>query len=152
VAPSLRNSQFVPKSSILTPHDGELERLLGKWKTDVERLELAKNFSKKHEVIMVLKGAHTVTVSGDNLFFNDSGNSGMATAGSGDVLSGVIAAFLAQKYEPLMAAVFSIYIHGAAGDLAAQTYAHEGLRAGVISNFIGPAILQLFRKDLTNAS
>jgi NAD(P)H-hydrate epimerase len=144
--------KFVPKSSILTPHDGELERLLGTWKTDMERLELAKKFSKKHEVIMVLKGAHTITVSGDNLYINDSGNSGMATAGSGDVLTGVIAAFIAQKYEPLMAAVFSVYIHGAAGDLAAQTYAHEGLRAGIISNFIGPAILQLFRKEEANGS
>ncbi len=137
----------VPKNSVLTPHDGELERLLGKWSNDMERLERAIKFSKKHEVILVLKGAHTITVSGENMYINDSGNSGMATAGSGDVLAGMIAALIAQKYDPLMAAVFGVYIHGAAGDLAAQTYAHEGLRAGIISSFVGPAILKLFRED-----
>ncbi|BAO56679.1 bifunctional ADP-dependent NAD(P)H-hydrate dehydratase/NAD(P)H-hydrate epimerase [Nonlabens marinus] len=137
----------VPESSVLTPHDGELERLLGKWSSGMERLELAKTFSSKHNLILVLKGAHTITVSGTNMYINDSGNAGMATAGSGDVLSGVISSLISQKYEPLMAAVFGVYIHGAAGDLAAQTYAHEGLKAGIISNFVGPAILQLFRND-----
>jgi len=137
----------IPKSSILTPHDGELERLLGPWSTGMERLELAQDFSSKHELILVLKGAHTITISGKNMYINNSGNPGMATAGSGDVLSGVIAALIAQKYDSLMAAVFGVFIHGAAGDVAAQTYAHEGLRAGVISSFIGPAILQLFRQE-----
>ncbi|WP_194850565.1 NAD(P)H-hydrate dehydratase [Nonlabens antarcticus] len=144
--------EFVPASSILTPHDGELKRLLGSWKNDIDRLKKASKFSKKHDVILVLKGSHTITVLGDHLYINDSGNPGMATAGSGDVLTGIIAAFIAQKYEPLMAAVFGVYIHGAAGDVASITYAHEGLRAGIISNFIGPAILQLFRREEPVAS
>jgi NAD(P)H-hydrate epimerase len=137
----------VPKGSILTPHDGELKGLIGEWQNGINRLELAKEFSKKHQVILVLKGAYTITVSANEMYINDSGNAGMATAGSGDVLSGIIASFMAQGYEPLMAAVFGVYIHGASGDLAVQTYAHEGLKASIISNFVGPAILQLFRQD-----
>ncbi|PRP66873.1 NAD(P)H-hydrate dehydratase [Nonlabens agnitus] len=137
----------VPAKSILTPHDGELERLLGGWDSSMERLDKAREFSMQHDVILVLKGAHSITVYKDHMYINDSGNAGMATAGSGDVLSGIISSFMAQSYDPLMAAVFGAYIHGASGDIAAQTYAHEGLRAGIISNFVGPAILQLFRQE-----
>ncbi|ARN76831.1 carbohydrate kinase [Nonlabens spongiae] len=135
----------LPKNSILTPHDGELKRLIGDWKNDYERLEKAKEFSAKHDLILVLKGAYTITVAENHLYVNDSGNPGMATAGSGDVLAGVIASFVAQGYDPLIATVFGVHMHGASGDLAAQTYAHEGLKASIISNFIGPAILNLFR-------
>lgn len=135
----------LPKNSVLTPHDGELERLVGAWDTDYDRIEKAKKFSRDNDLILVLKGAYTMTVAGDNLFINDSGNPGMATAGSGDVLAGIIASFIAQGYDVLTAVAFSVYIHGSSGDIAAQTYAHEGLKASIISNFIGPAILQLFR-------
>lgn len=137
----------LPSQSILTPHDGELERLIGSWNTSMDRLEKAKNFSKDYNLILVLKGAHSITIYKDSIYINDSGNPGMATAGSGDVLAGIISSLLAQKYEPLMAAVFGVYIHGAAGDIASQTYAHEGLRAGIISNFVGAAIINLFRKE-----
>jgi NAD(P)H-hydrate epimerase len=135
----------LPKDSILTPHDGELEQLIGAWNNSYERLEKAQEFTKKYHLILVLKGAHTQILSGSQIFINDTGNPGMSTAGSGDVLSGIVASFLAQGYDPISAAIFSVYIHGASGDLAAQTYAHEGLKASVISNFIGPTILQLFR-------
>ncbi|MEP0479422.1 MAG: ADP/ATP-dependent (S)-NAD(P)H-hydrate dehydratase, partial [Nonlabens sp.] len=135
----------IPKDSILTPHDGELKQLIGEWDNSYTRLEKAQEFSKKNNVILVLKGAHTITVAGSGQYVNSTGNPGMATAGSGDVLSGIIASFLAQGYDPLTAAAFSVYIHGASGDLASQTYAHEGLKASIISNFVGPAILQLFR-------
>ncbi|WP_124980772.1 NAD(P)H-hydrate dehydratase [Nonlabens xiamenensis] len=138
--------QHIPKKSVLTPHDGELKGLLGEWKNSYEKIELAKKFSTEHDLILVLKGAYTITVAGSSLYVNDSGNPGMATAGSGDVLSGVISALVAQGYDTLTAAVFGVYIHGASGDLAAQTYAHEGLKASLISNFIGPAILHLFRQ------
>jgi NAD(P)H-hydrate epimerase len=141
--------QKVPKNSILTPHDGELERLVGSWENNYEKIELAKKFSVTHDLILVLKGAHTITIAGKNLFINDSGNPGMATAGAGDVLAGMIAAFVAQGYDTLAATVFAIYIHGYSGDIAAQTYAHEGLKASIISNFIGPALLQLFRAEQT---
>ncbi|MGB5981615.1 MAG: NAD(P)H-hydrate dehydratase [Nonlabens sp.] len=142
----------IPKNSVLTPHDGELKRLLGDWKTDYERLEKAKDFSKKHDLILVLKGAYTIITAGSDTFINDSGNPGMATAGSGDVLAGIIGSFIAQGYDVLTAVAFAVYIHGASGDIAAQTYAHEGLKASIISNFIGPAILQLFRKQESQIS
>ncbi len=135
----------IPKDSILTPHDGELKKLIGEWDNSYTRLEKAQEFSKKNNVILVLKGAHTITVAGSGQYVNSTGNPGMATAGSGDVLSGIIASFLAQGYDPLTAAAFSVYLHGASGDLASQTYAHEGLKASIISNFIGSSILQLFR-------
>lgn len=137
----------VPKNSVLTPHEGELERLIGSWSSDYEKIEKAKAFAQKQEVILVLKGAHTITIAGSSVFINDSGNPGMATAGSGDVLTGIIASFMAQGYDTVVAAVFAVYIHGASGDLAAQTYAHEGLKASILSNFVGPSILQLFRAD-----
>lgn len=139
--------KMVPNNSILTPHDGELQRLVGDWKDDYDRLEKAKKLSTEKDVIIVLKGAHTITVSGKSLYINDTGNPGMATAGSGDVLAGTIAGLLAQHYDPLTAAVFAVFLHGAAGDIASQTYAHEGLKAGIISNFLGAAILDLFRPE-----
>ncbi|MGB3591071.1 MAG: NAD(P)H-hydrate dehydratase [Nonlabens sp.] len=140
----------VPNGSILTPHDGELVGLLGTWKNDYERLEKAKKFTIKHDLILVLKGAYTITVIGEGLYVNDSGNPGMATGGSGDVLTGMIASFMAQGYDTLTATAFAIYIHGASADLAAQTYAHEGVKASIISSFVGPAILNLFRNPKTN--
>jgi len=146
LAANIELMKSVPAQSVLTPHDGELERLIGSWNTGIQRLEKAREFSINYDIILVLKGAYTITVNKEHMYINDSGNAGMATAGSGDVLSGLISALIAQKYEPLMAAVFGAYIHGAAGDIAAQTYAHEGLRASIISNFIGPAILGLFRR------
>lgn len=139
--------EYIPENSVLTPHDGELKRLLGEWQTDYDRLEKAKDFSKKHNLILVLKGAYSFIVAGDDCFINDSGNPGMATAGSGDVLTGIIASFIAQDYDVLTAVAFAVYIHAASGNIAAQTYAHEGLKASIISNFVGPAILQLFRKQ-----
>ncbi|WP_292891687.1 NAD(P)H-hydrate dehydratase [Nonlabens sp.] len=138
----------LPKDSILTPHDGELRQLIGPWNHSYERIRNAQEFSKKHGVILVLKGAHSMIISPSGSYINDTGNPGMATAGSGDVLSGILASFLAQGYDPISAAIFSVYIHGASGDLAAQTYAYEGLKASVISNYIGPSILDLLKNPI----
>ena len=110
----------IPENSILTPHEGELKRLVGEWKNDYEKLEKAKAFSKKHTVIVVIKGAHTITVNGDQLYINTTGNPGMATAGSGDVLSGMIAGLMAQDYNPLLATIFGVYLHGTAGNITAN--------------------------------
>ncbi len=139
--------KMVTNNSILTPHDRELEQLVGKWENEYERLEKAQKLSIEKDVIIVLKGAHTIIVSGKSMYINDTGNPGMATAGSGDVLAGVIAGLLAQHYDPLTATTFGVFIHGTAGDIASQTYAHEGLKASIISNFIGAAILELFRPE-----
>jgi len=139
--------KIIPKNSILTPHLGELERLIGKWTNDYDRLRKVKEFSRKHEVIVVVKGANSMIVKEDELFINTSGNPGMATAGSGDVLSGVICGLLSQGYEPLIAAVFGVYLHGSAGNLITQEIGFEALMASDISNYLGKAYLALFEQE-----
>lgn len=110
---------FIPKGSILTPHPREFERIAGSSTSLEERLNLQTEFSKKYGVIVVLKGAHTCTTTpSGQVFFNSSGNPAMATAGSGDVLTGVILGLLAQGYSPEVAAIMGVYLHGSAADLA----------------------------------
>ena len=138
----------LPENTILTPHPGELERLIGKWKDDFDKLYKVKKFSKKHKVIVVIKGAHTITVFKDDLYINNTGNPGMATAGSGDVLSGVITSLISQQYEPLIAAVFGVYLHGKTGDILAEETSYEGLIAGDIADNIGRSYLDLFKKEI----
>ena len=131
---------FLPANSILTPHVGEFKRLVGSYDNDTERLQLQKDLSFKHGVYVVLKGAHTcITCPDGEVFFNSTGNPGMATAGSGDVLTGIIAALLAQGYTPKKAAVLGVYLHGLAGDIAAQHLSEESLIARNIIEFLGEA-------------
>lgn len=144
--------KLLPKNSILTPHPKELERLIGSWKDDFEKLEKAKEFSRQYEVVMVLKDAHTLTVFKDQIFVNDSGNPGMATAGAGDVLAGIIAGLVSQAYDPLTAAVFGVYLHGRAGDIAAAKRSFEGTIAGDISMEVGAAIKDFFENDSNSSS
>ena len=139
--------KLVPENSVLTPHPKELERLIGKWKDDFDKIAKARDFSRKHKLILVLKDAHTITVSGDNLYVNNTGNPGMATAGAGDVLAGVITGLISQKYEPLIAAVFGIYLHGKAGDIIASKLSYQGMIAVDIADNIGLAFLDLFKND-----
>jgi ADP-dependent NAD(P)H-hydrate dehydratase / NAD(P)H-hydrate epimerase len=139
--------KLLPKNSILTPHPGELERLVGKWKNDFDMLKKTKALSKSIDGIVVIKGAHTITVYHDQLYVNTTGNPGMATAGSGDVLTGIITGFLAQHYDPLTATIFGVYLHGLAGDLAAQQTGVNSLIAGDIVEFIGDGFVELFRLD-----
>lgn len=135
----------IPKNSVLTPHPKELERLIGPWKDDFDKLEKAKAFAKKYEVNLVIKGAFSITLVKDNMFINSTGNPGMATAGSGDVLAGAIAGLVSQGYNPDSAAVFGVYLHGKAGDIAAGKNGFESMLAGDISNNLGAAFLDLFQ-------
>lgn len=137
----------VPPLSILTPHPLELERLVGKWENDFDKLKKTRTFSKKHDVIVVIKGAHTITVYQEHMFVNTTGNPGMATPGSGDVLTGIITGLLAQHYQPLIAAIFGVYLHGSAGDLAVQQTGYQSLLASEIADFIGDAYIDLFRRE-----
>jgi len=132
--------KLVPKNSILTPHPKEFERLVGAWTNDFERLTLQQNFSKKNKVIVILKGANT-SISDINgcVYFNSTGNAGMATAGTGDVLTGIITSLLAQQYAPLDAAIMGVYLHGLAGDNALQQQSMESLIASDIIENIGAA-------------
>jgi ADP-dependent NAD(P)H-hydrate dehydratase / NAD(P)H-hydrate epimerase len=133
---------LVPENSILTPHTGEFKRLAGDWTNDYERFQKQISFSQKHKVYVVLKGAHTsVSCPDGKVFFNSTGNSGMATAGSGDVLTGIIASLLAQGHEPKSAAIIGVYLHGHAGDIALWDTGFEAMLASDIINCLGKAFL-----------
>ena len=121
---------FLPDNTILTPHPKEFERLFGKTNNSYERLELQRKMSVIHNIIIVLKGAHTaITFPNGTCFFNSTGNPGMATAGSGDVLTGMILSLLAQRYTPQEAALLGVYLHGKAGDEAAKEIGENSMIA-----------------------
>ncbi|NUN69235.1 MAG: NAD(P)H-hydrate dehydratase [Bacteroidetes bacterium] len=134
------------KGMIITPHHGEFSRLTGIPATMIasDPFRYASEFARKHRCTVVLKGAPTVTAGPDGrCYVNSTGNPGMSTAGSGDVLAGITASFLAQGSRPLPAARTSVYVHGAAGDRAARTIGQYGMTAGDILESI-PATLQEF--------
>lgn len=139
--------KMLPKNSVLTPHPGELKRLIGEWEDDFQKLEKVKEFSKEYNVIIVVKGAHTFIIDREFIYINDSGNPGMATAGSGDVLSGIITSFIGQGYEPVNAAVFGVYLHGLSGDITAEEIGYESLLAGDIARNMGKAVKALFERE-----
>jgi hydroxyethylthiazole kinase-like uncharacterized protein yjeF len=139
----------IPELSVLTPHLGELKKLVGDWKNDFEKLEKTTKFAKKHNVIVVVKGANTIVAVENKLYINTTGNPGMATGGSGDVLSGMIAGLLSQGYDPLVASVFGAYLHGSAGNLATQDIGFEALTASDLIENIGAAFLELFALEPT---
>ncbi|NOQ27276.1 MAG: NAD(P)H-hydrate dehydratase [Bacteroidales bacterium] len=134
----------VPQNSILTPHPKEFERIVGEMSNDYERLNAQINFSKVHQLIVVLKGAHTsITCPDGTCYFNCTGNPGMATAGSGDVLTGIILSLLGQGYEPKDAAIIGVYLHGLSGDIASVKIGQEAVIASDIIENIGAAYLKI---------
>ncbi|MEN7546672.1 NAD(P)H-hydrate dehydratase [Rapidithrix thailandica] len=134
----------VPENSILTPHPKEFERLAGETINDYDRLKLLQEFVIECNVIVVLKGAHTaIALPNGSIYFNSTGNPGMATAGSGDVLTGIILSLLAQNYTPDHAAILGVYLHGLAGDLARETEGEEALIASDIVEYLGEAFAVL---------
>jgi NAD(P)H-hydrate epimerase len=138
---------FLKPGCIFTPHPKEFERLAGKSSNDFERNLLQRNFSIKYQACVVLKGAHTaVTTPSGECFFNSTGNPGMATGGSGDVLTGIIAGILAQGYSGVEASIMGVYLHGLAGDIAAASSGYEALIAGDIINNLGTAFQSLYGK------
>jgi len=131
---------LLPAGTILTPHPGEFERLAGKTENNYDRLEKQISFSKKYSCIVILKGAHTsITTPDARVLFNSTGNPGMATAGAGDVLTGIILSLLAQGYIPENAAALGVYLHGLAGDIAAGISCQESVIASDLINNIGNA-------------
>jgi hydroxyethylthiazole kinase-like uncharacterized protein yjeF len=136
--------KLLPDGTILTPHPKELERLIGTWKNDFDKLKKVKAFSKKHQVIVVLKGANTITVLEDKLYINTTGNPGLATGGTGDVLTGIITGLLAQGYNPLIASIFGVYLHGKSADIAVEKIGYQSLIASHVIETLGAAYLDLF--------
>lgn len=136
--------KLIPQKSILTPHPLEFERLFGKRNNDFETITLVKEKSKEFNVNIILKGHFSfISDPEGKSYFNSTGNAGMATAGSGDVLTGILTGLLAQGYSPLQASVLGTYLHGSAGDIAADKYSQEALLASDIINNIGEAFKQI---------
>ena len=134
---------FIPGGSIFTPHPKEFERLVGKSDNDFERNKKQREFSIKYQAYVILKGAHTaITCPDGNCYFNSTGNPGMATGGSGDVLTGILLGLKAQGYTSIETCLLGVFIHGLAGDIAAKKLGYEALTAGEITNNLGKA----FRK------
>ncbi len=130
----------LPAESILTPHPKELQRLIGSWTDDWDKMEKTRAFAQQHQVVVLIKGANTAVVLLDGtIYFNTTGNWGMATAGSGDVLAGIITSLLAQGFSSKDAALTGVYLHGLAADLAVQTMHPKSLIASDIIDGISKA-------------
>lgn len=138
------NLKYVPKNSVLTPHPKEFERLVGAWKNDYEKLEKLKKFSTKYALIVILKGANTVIAYQDKFYFNASGNPALATAGSGDVLTGIITGYIAQGYTPFEASIMSVYVHGKVADIYIREFPSETFTASEMINILPLAIKETF--------
>ena len=134
----------LPHNSILTPHPKEFERLFGTAQDTLQRVELARTQAMRHNIILVLKDHHTAVITSEGeCWYNTTGNAGMATAGAGDVLTGMITGLLAQGYEPEYAAILGVYLHGLAGDFAAAKHSMEAMTAGDIIEHLGVAYREM---------
>jgi len=138
--------KLLPENTVLTPHPKELERLLGSWKDDFDKLKKAKAFVKKHKLVLVIKGANTIVVFQDKLYINTTGNPGLATAGSGDVLTGIITGLISQGYDAIVAAIFGVYLHGRSADIALEDFGYQSLIASHVIDYLGEAYIDLFKK------
>ena len=139
----LRTTKYAQRNTVLTPHPGEMARLLGTSvaKVQTHRKEVAEKFARNYKVSVVLKGHHSIVADYQgHIYINKTGNPGMATAGSGDVLSGMIGAFLGQGLKAFEAAKIAVYLHGMAGDLAAKEKTQISLIASDIVDRIPEAI------------
>lgn len=134
----------IPKGSIITPHPKEFSRLFGSNTNSMIQVDHARIQAMRYNINIVLKGHHTAVINTEGeCWYNMTGNAGMATAGSGDVLTGLITGLLAQGYEPHAAAMLGVYLHGVAGDLAADETSKEALIASDIVAHIGQAFKKL---------
>lgn len=137
----------LPKKTILTPHLKELERMIGKWESEEEKFEKTQALSQTLEVIIVMKGAPTYVFDGPMVYKNTTGNQALATAGSGDVLTGIITGLLAQGYKPTDATLLGVYLHGLSADLAVPETGHRAFIASTIINYLGKAFLSIEREN-----
>lgn len=135
---------LLPAHSVITPHIGEFDRLFGEHNGNEDRLRKALEMAQHYHIIIVLKGHYTATVRWDGkVFINSSGNPGMATAGSGDVLTGVITALIAQGIHPEQAATIGVYVHGKAGDMATEKWGQYGVLSSEIADYCALALKNL---------
>jgi ADP-dependent NAD(P)H-hydrate dehydratase len=135
-----------PKT-ILTPHPKELERLIGKWTSEADKFDKTVAFSKQYNLVIVMKGAPTHIIDGETVYKNTTGNASLATAGSGDVLTGIITSLVAQSYEPINAAILGVYLHGLSADIALPEMGYQSFIASDIIKYLGKAFLSLENKQ-----
>ncbi len=138
--------QKIPEHSIITPHPKEFERLFGKTDNDFAQHQLALQKAGELNIYIILKGRHSfIAAPNGKGYFNTTGNPGMATGGSGDVLTGILTGMLAQHYSSLEACLLGVYLHGLAGDIAAKEISEEALVASDLYKFLGKAFLNIAR-------
>ena len=133
----------LPKHTILTPHPKELERLMGSWEDDFDKIEKMKAFAKEHDIILIGKDANTFVVFDGAVHINSTGNAALATGGSGDVLTGIITGLLAQGYAPSDAAIFGVYLHGLTADIGVHETGIQAFTASNILEYMGKAFLKI---------
>lgn len=136
--------KLIPRDSILTPHPKEFERMFGETKNSFERTALQRQKAQELGIYLLLKGANTAIACPDGqCYFNTTGNPGMATGGSGDVLTGILTGLMAQGYSSFETCIIGVYLHGLAGDLAAQDLQQEALLASDITDHLGKAFIEI---------
>jgi NAD(P)H-hydrate epimerase len=135
----------IPKNSILTPHIKEFDTLFGKHNSSEERIEKAKYKAQEFQCIIVLKSHQTIITNGEAIFLNTNGNSGLAKGGSGDALTGIITSFVAQEYEPFLAAQLGVFLHGFAADCTLENQSPESMLISDVIDNLGKAF-----KKITN--
>lgn len=138
---------FLPEGTILTPHPKELERLIGTWQNDYEKIAKVQKMAQTYKLIIVVKGRHSMVVSAEKTVFNSTGNNALATAGSGDVLTGIITGLLAQKYSAMDATLLGVYLHGRTAELYTQVHASETFVASFILKYLSLALKELEDAD-----
>lgn len=143
LAENLSWLELLPENTILTPHPKELERLIGKWNSESEKFQKTIAFSEKYKVIMVMKGAPTYIIIKTEIYENTTGNAALATAGSGDTLTGIITGLLAQGYEPKYAAKLGVFLHGLTADITLPQTGYQSFIASDIIENLGKAFLFL---------
>lgn len=146
-----KNLKWIPKKSIITPHPKEFERLFGSTSNSFKRLELAREKAKELDIYIVLKDHHTQVVTPQgNVFYNITGNSGLAKGGSGDILTGILTSLLAQGYSQEETCILGVWLHGKAADLAAEKYSKESMLPGDVIDELGTVFEELNRKTIRN--
>lgn len=143
IADNLSWLELVPEDTILTPHPKELERLIGKWNSEAEKFQKTIAFSEKYKVIVVMKGAPTFIINRTSVYENTTGNAALATAGSGDTLTGILTSLLGQGYEPKYTSKLGVYLHGLTADIALPKTGYESFIASDIIKNLGKAFLSL---------
>lgn len=134
---------LLPRNTILTPHLKELERLIGKWESNLDKMNRVIQLSNKYNLVIVVKDSPTLVVFQNEIYENTTGNQALATAGSGDVLSGIITSLLAQSYSPLDAAIMGVFLHGLTADIGAPKSSYQAFIASDIIENIGNAYIEL---------